>query len=240
MSTTINCLIIDDEPLARGLIKTFLLAQTGFTIVGECASPVDAYELLLNNEIDVLFLDIQMPVISGIDFLRSLKRPPKVVFTTAHADYAAAAFNLDVVDYIVKPVTEERFEQALNKLRETLKAGEKAGFKTGEEPLPADYIFLKVDSRLVKVPFDDILYLEALKDFTKVYLKQDKSLLVGAHLKAVEGLLPAAPFMRVHRSFVVSVKAISGIMGNTIEIGKIQVPIGGNYKDELFAVLKIK
>src|SRR5882724_11868694 len=106
MITSINCLIIDDEPLARTLIRTFLLAQPGFTIAGECASPVEAYELLLNNEIDVLFLDIQMPVISGIDFLRSLKRPPKVVFTTAHANYAAAAFNLNVVDYIVKPVTE--------------------------------------------------------------------------------------------------------------------------------------
>jgi two-component system LytT family response regulator len=238
MSHTINCLIIDDEPLARDLIRVFLQQDTDFVIAGECAHPVEAYELLLNNDIDVIFLDIQMPVISGIDFLRSLRHPPKVVFTTAHANYAADAFNLNVVDYIVKPVTEERFGRALLKLKEALKPVADSSMPVNEAV--ADYVFLKVDGKLVRVEFAHIAYIEALKDFTRIVLKNEKPLLVGMHLKAVESLLPAGIFIRVHRSFVVPVNAISGIFGNTIEIGKEQVPIGANYKEQLFNLLKIK
>jgi len=240
MITKINCLIIDDEPLARELIRTFLLSQTDFTIVGECINPVEAYELLLKNDIHVIFLDIQMPVVSGIDFLRSLKYPPKIIFTTAHADYAADAFNLNVVDYIVKPVTEERFEQALEKLKAALKIREKIPVQSEEESTPLDYFFIKADAKLAKIQFNDILYMEALKDFTKIHLTNEKAILVGDHLKAVEGRLPAAGFIRTHRSFVVSRKAITGIFGNTIEIGKIQIPIGVTYKEQLFTSLNIK
>lgn len=240
MNTKLNCLIIDDEPLARELIRTFLLSKTDFTIAGECINPVEAYELLLNNDIHVIFLDIQMPVLSGIDFLRSLKHPPKIIFTTAHADYAASAFDLNVVDYIVKPVTEERFEQALEKLMVVLKYKESIRVQTEEESPPVDYIFFKADGKLVKVQFNEILYLEALKDFTKIFLRNEKAILIGSHLKAVDSLLPVSDFIRVHRSFVVSIKAISGIFGNTIEIGKIQIPIGGNYKEALLKMLNIK
>jgi DNA-binding LytR/AlgR family response regulator len=240
MTSRTNCLIIDDEPLARSLIRTFLLKRTAFHITGECINPTEAYELLLNNDIDVIFLDIQMPVISGIDFLQSLKHPPKIIFTTAHSDFAADAFNLNAVDYIVKPITEERFEQALEKLKSAFVAKEPANNKAGDHVFSADYIFFKTDGKLVKVQFDEILYLEALKDFTKVYLSNEKTILVGDHLKAVENHLPATLFLRAHRSFVVSLKAITGIFGNTIEIGKIQLPVGGNYRDQLFKVLNIK
>lgn len=240
MTSRTNCLIIDDEPLARSLIKTFLLKKTGFTIIGECTNPTEAYELLSNNKIDVIFLDIQMPVISGIDFLRTLKHPAKIIFTTAHSNFAAEAFNLDAVDYIVKPITEERFEQALEKLRAALLSNESADDKTGFTTPAPDYIFLKTDGRLVKVQFDEVLYLEALKDFTKLYLKNDKTILVGEHLKAVENLFPPADFIRPHRSYLVSLKAITGIFGNTIEIGKTQLPVGGNYREQLFKALNIR
>jgi two-component system LytT family response regulator len=237
MNAKIHCLIIDDEPLARQLIRALLLPRSEFMIIGECSNPVEAYELLLNNDIDVIFLDIQMPVISGVDFLRSLKRPPKVIFTTAHGDFATHAFNLNAVDYIVKPVTEERFEQAIEKLRLAFAAGR----SQKDEELPAvDHIFLKADAKLVKVTLDEILYLEALKDFTKVHLRNEKTILVGDHLKAVESLLPGPGFVRIHRSYLVSIKAITGVFGNTVEIGKTQLPIGGTYKDDLFTILNIK
>jgi DNA-binding LytR/AlgR family response regulator len=236
MSKTINCLIIEDEPLARDLIRTFLAGAEDFRIAKECANAADGYEALLNNDIDVIFLDIQMPVLTGMDFLRSLKRPPKIVFTTAHANYAADAFNLDVVDYLVKPIGEDRFRQALVKLRTALQ-------QTAETP-PVDvvvnYTFIKVDAKLVKVQFSDILYLEALKDFTKVHLKEAKPLLVGSHLKSVEKQLPAADFVRIHRSYLVSVHSITRVFGNTVEIGLTELPIGSSYKDQLLERLYIK
>lgn len=240
MNSTINCLIIDDEPLARSLIKAFLSKKTDFNIIGECINPADAYELLVNNEIHVIFLDIQMPVVSGIDFLQSLKYPPKIIFTTAHSNFAADAFDLNAVDYIVKPITEDRFEQALDKLKSSFFANNETFNKIAVNTILIDYIFFKTDGKLVKIQFDDIVYLEALKDFTKVYLRNKKTILVGDHLKAVEGNLPAGLFMRVHRSFLVSLKAITGIFGNTLELGSIQLPVGGNYKDQLFTVLNIK
>lgn len=240
MTRRTNCLIIDDEPLARSLIRTFILKKTDFTITGECINPIEAYELMLNNDIHVIFLDIQMPVISGIDFLQSLKHPPLIVFTTAHSNFAADAFNLDAVDYIVKPITEERFEQALAKLKSAFAFNEVANAKPSNTIAATDYIFFKTDGKLVKVEFDEILYLEALKDFTKVFLSNQKTILVGEHLKAVENQLPSSRFMRAHRSFLVSLKAITGIFGNTIELGKIQLPVGGNYREQLFTILKIK
>jgi len=226
--------------LARSLIKAFLSKKTDFNIIGECINPADAYELLVNNEIHVIFLDIQMPVVSGIDFLQSLKYPPKIIFTTAHSNFAADAFDLNAVDYIVKPITEDRFEQALDKLKSSFFANNETFNKIAVNTILIDYIFFKTDGKLVKIQFDDIVYLEALKDFTKVYLRNKKTILVGDHLKAVEGNLPAGLFMRVHRSFLVSLKAITGIFGNTLELGSIQLPVGGNYKDQLFTVLNIK
>lgn len=238
MTSKTNCLIIDDEPLARSLIRTFLSKKMDFNIIGECINPTEAYELLLNNDIHVIFLDIQMPVISGIDFLQSLKHPPKIIFTTAHSNFATTAFNLNAVDYIVKPITEERFDQALDKLKSSLATNEVAAIKPST--ILIDYIFFKTDGKLVKVQFDEILYMEALKDFTKIYLRNEKTILVGEHLKAVESLLPAILFIRVHRSFLVSLKAITGIFGNTIEIGKTQLPVGGNYREQLYQQLNIK
>ena len=240
MNRPINCLIIDDEPLARSLIRTFLSKKTGFEVLGECTTPVQAYEWLSLHDIDVIFLDIQMPVISGIEFLQSLKHPPKIIFTTAHAGFAAEAFTLNAVDYIVKPVTEKRFEQALEKLKLTLSQTELPAQKSNAETPALNYIFFKTDGRLLKVEFDEVLYIEALKDYSKIFLRNGDTILVGEHLKAVEALLPTTRFIRAHRSFLVAVQAITGVFGNTIEIGKIQLPVGGNYRDQLFQQLQIK
>lgn len=227
----IKCLIVDDEPLARKLIAGHVEKLPDWCIVAQCKNAVEAYEIIVKEKVDVLFLDINMPVISGVDFYRSLKNPPYLVFTTAYPEYAVEGFELEAVDYLVKPITFDRFLKAAERIYDKLSAWNKS-----DEPMirhdavePADYIFIKHFSKLVKVFFDDILYLEAQKDFVKFILKSEE-ILAGMTMKEAEDLLLSSKFLRVHRSFIVSVKAITAMFGNTIEIGKLQVSIGANYK----------
>lgn len=221
------CIIVDDEPLARELLQGYVQKLTGWELKATCRSVADAYEALYQNNIDVIFLDINMPNVTGIEFLSTLKNPPHVVFTTAYAEYAAKAFDLKAVDYLVKPITEERFREAIDKVERLITQHD-----VYSPVHQMDHVFLKQDNRLVKVPFDDILYVEALKDFSKVYRKE-KSMLVSAHLKLVEDLLPADRFMRVHRSYIVALNAITALQGNSVEIGKQELPVGATYKEEL-------
>lgn len=222
----IHCIIVDDEPLARELLTLYVSRLHGWTVAAPCRSVAEAYEALYQNNVDVIFLDINMPDRTGIDFLSALKNPPLVVFTTAYAEYAAKAFDLKAVDYLVKPITEERFHEAVAKVEGLLRTSPAVAL-----PEP-DHVFLKQDSRLVKVLFDDMLYVEALKDFSKVYLKE-KVMLASAHLKMMEDLLPASRFLRVHRSFIVALDKISAVQGNIVEIGKQQIPVGTTYKEAL-------
>ncbi len=222
----IRCAIVDDEPLARGLVALYVSRLSSWEVVAQCRSVAEAYEALYQYDVDVLFLDINMPDKTGIDFLATLKNPPLVVFTTAYAEYAAKAFDLKATDYLVKPITEERFGEAVAKVEGLLRT-------PALIPAPeSDHVFLKQDSRLIKVLFGDILYVEALKDFSKVFLKE-KALLASAHLKMMEDLLPASRFLRIHRSYIVALDKISALQGNTVEIGRQQLPVGTTYKEEL-------
>lgn len=230
---TIHCIVVDDEPLARELIGAYVAKLPHWQLRSACRSVADAYEALYQNKIDVIFLDINMPGVNGIDFLTTLKNPPLVVFTTAYAEHAAKAFDLHAVDYLVKPITETRFMEAIEKVERLL--------NTFVAPAPAqgkDHLFLKQDNKLVKVLFDDILYVEALKDFSKVFLKE-KTMLASAHLKLMEDMLPANRFLRVHRSYIVALIAITAVQGNIIEIGRQEIPIGTTYKDELLKRLQL-
>lgn len=229
----IRCIIVDDEPLARELIQLYVSRLTGWETVAQCRSVAETYEALYQNEVDVIFLDINMPDKTGIEFLSTLKAPPHVVFTTAYAEYAAKAFDLNAVDYLVKPITEERFRDAVAKLERQLQ-----GSPAGTPEQGADHTFLKQDNRLVKVPFDDILYVEALKDFSKVFLK-DRTMLASAHLKRMEDMLPPTLFLRVHRSYIVALDKISALQGNVIEIGRQEIPVGATYKEELMKRLRL-
>lgn len=228
---TIKCLIVDDEPLARKLIAGHVEKLPDWSIVAQCKNAVEAYEIIVKEKVDVLFLDINMPVITGVDFYRSLKNPPYLVFTTAYPEYAVEGFELEAVDYLVKPVTFDRFLKAVERIYDKILSKNKIDDSMIRlDPVePADHIFIKHFSKLVKVFFDEILYLEAQKDFVKFILKSNE-LLAGMTMKEAEDALPSAKFLRVHRSFIVSVKAITAMFGNTIEIGKFQVPIGANYK----------
>ena len=233
---TIRCLIVDDEPLAREIIQTHLDKMPGWEVAGSCINAEEAYEFLVKTPVDVLFLDIQMPVISGIDFLRSLKKPPLVVFTTAFPQYAIEGFNLNVVDYLLKPITLIRFFQAVEKIKESLAARTK--LMEEEKEAPVNYLFVKLNSKLIKINFEDILYIKAEKDCSSVYVKE-KRFFVSMHLKLMEEILPARIFTRIHRSYIIHLEKINSIYGNTLHIEGIEIPIGANFKDELYRKLHI-
>ncbi len=228
----IFCTIVDDEPLARDLIGTYVSQIKGWKTVMACKNTAEAYEALYQHPVDVIFLDIKMPGASGLDFLHSLKNPPAIIFTTAYPEYAVNAFDLKAVDYLVKPITKDRFLQAVEKYHDS-----KTSLAHPEKE-SADHVFLKQDAKLIKILFADILYVEALKDFSKVFLT-DKQLLIGTHLKMMEDILPSHKFIRVHRSFIVAIDAISAIQGNTAEIGNKTIPIGGLYKEALFRKINL-
>ena len=230
----IHCIIVDDEPLARELVGRYVSRLSGWEVVAQCRSVAETFEALYQQTVDVIFLDINLPDKTGIDFLSTLKAPPRVVFTTAYAEYAAKAFDLNAVDYLVKPITEERFCEAVEKVERLLQNNE----PVTSSP-EADHVFLKQDSRLVKVYFEDILYVEALKDFSKLYFKGG-TMLASAHLKLMEELLPVSRFLRIHRSYIVALNKISALQGNMVEIEKTEIPVGLTYKEELMKRLRLE
>lgn len=230
MSPT-HCLILDDEPIARSIIQAHVNKVTDWHVVGSCQRASEAYEILLNEKVDVIFLDIEMPVTTGIDFLKSLKKPPLVVFTTAYHQYAVDGFNLNIADYLLKPITIDRFLQAVEKVKLQLQAPVTEAEETS-------HCFIKHEGKLVKIQFDDIEYIQAEKDFSSLYLSQEK-LFVSMHLKMFEGLLPSHSFTRVHRSYIIPHAKVQSINGNTVQLTDVEIPIGNSYKEALFKVLKI-
>lgn len=233
----INSLIVDDEPLARELIQTHINKISNWNVTETCINAEEAYESLLKHDIDVLFLDIQMPVISGVEFLQSLRNPPLVIFTTAYSEYALKGFELNVVDYLLKPISFSRFFQAIEKAN--------AQLATKNEELKANdigvsYFFIKHDGKLLKISFSEILYIKAEQEYSHIFTK-NKKLLVSMHLKLLEGILPETMFTRIHRSYIIPQETITSIYGNTIQIGDtIKLPIGSKYKENLMQKLKIK
>jgi DNA-binding LytR/AlgR family response regulator len=229
----IKCMVVDDEPIARDILKNYIAATPGLVLLKSCMNATEAYEGLHAHEIDLVFLDIQMPVITGTDFLRSLRNPPLVIFTTAYHNYAVEGFELNSVDYLLKPIIYERFYQAVQKVQERLVT--KPAHK---QIAPVDYIFIKQDSRLVRIYYDQIRYIEAEKDFSTVFTPE-KKWLAGMHLKMFETMLPDTHFYRVHRSYIVNLTKITSINGNIAELGNIEIPIGANYKNDLLKKLGI-
>jgi DNA-binding LytR/AlgR family response regulator len=236
--TSINCIVVDDEPIARDIIISHVAATPGLELVKSCMSASEAYEGLHQFKVDLIFLDIQMPVITGTDFLRSLRNPPFVVFTTAYHNYAVEGFELNSVDYLLKPITYERFYQAVQKVKERLTA-KNATQQNVTPSLPAaTYLFIKQDTKLVRVNHSQISYIQAERDFSSVYV-DGKRMFASMHLKLFEDTLPDVAFMRVHRSYIINLSKVKSIKGNTIELEAIEIPIGANYKEQLFSRLGI-
>ena len=236
----IKAIIVDDEPLALEVLETYISRIPEIQLVQKCENAFEANEALKNHQIDLMFLDIQMPQLSGIDFLKTLANPPCVIFTTAYPDYAVEGFELNATDYLLKPISLERFMKAVNKVSEKLAAKRAEHDNNHHAEGAEDFFFVKADKKLVKINFDDILYIEGLKDY--VIIRQDTGRVITLQtMKSLEDRFPVAKFKRVHRSFIVNIKKITAILGNMVELmeaGKIkQLPIGKNYRDELLDMI---
>lgn len=228
----INCIIVDDEPQARKMMEAFVGQLAGWKILRVCSNAIEAFEALQSQSVDVIFLDIKMPILTGIDFLKSLKNPPLVIFTTAYNKYAMDGYELNVVDYLLKPISMHRLLQAAGKVAERLSA--KAEGDVTEKRQDLTFMFVKHENKLVKLNFADILYIEGMQNFVRIHT-HNKSYLITQTMKSLEDLLPTASFVRVHKSYIVAMDAITAIFGNTIEIGTVQIPIGSNYKADFMS-----
>lgn len=227
-----NCVIVEDEPLARNLMTEYVRKVPALlNLVEACSSPLAALEVLRNNNIDILFLDVQMPEITGISLLKVLQKKPLVVLTTAYSEYALEGYELDVADYLLKPITFERFLRTVDKLIQRLETKTSPATpqeRTPSEPSPA-FVFVKDGTKLVKVRLDDILYVEGLKDYVTIHTRTQKVISLQ-RLKALEEQLPADKFIRIHNSYIVALDAIEVIHKGDVQIGQAVLPIGETYK----------
>jgi DNA-binding LytR/AlgR family response regulator len=229
MLNELRCLIVDDEPLAIDVIENYL-KRLDISAIKRCENAIEAFRLLQHESIDVIFLDIEMPLLTGLDFLKSLKNPPAVIITTAYRDYAVEGFELDVVDYLIKPIPFNRFMKAIEKVhhfeRQAIGNGE---ISAGEGD---EYLFLKVDRKFVKVLVKDILYIESLKDYIRVRTNSDTWISYQT-LSGITEKLPQEKFMRIHRSFTIALDKVSTVEGNSVQIKGQLIPISREQKQEV-------
>jgi DNA-binding LytR/AlgR family response regulator len=237
----IRCLAIDDENLALDLIEDDILKVPFLQLVKKCRSGMEALDVLQKEKIDLIFLDIQMPDISGIQFLKSLPQTPLVIFTTAYEKYALEGFELDVIDYLLKPYSFERFLKAVNKVQDYLNILEKnrAVPSADEISFSSQFIFVKSDYKLVKIEIAEIQYIESLKDYVKI-VSGGKPVVTLSSMKAIEEKLTAPDFIRVHRSFMVNIRKIQYIHRNYVMVGDKEIPIGENYKENFLQIINQK
>lgn len=229
----LRCLVIDDEPLARKGLVEYIAEVDFLELAGEFDNPVKAMEALHAGLADLIFLDIQMPKISGLDWLRTLKNPPLTIFTTAYSEYAVEGFELEAVDYLVKPIGQERFLKAVWRARDMFELMNSNRSRPLQEE---DYLFIKADNKLVKVPYADILFAEALQNYVTLHTTSRKYI-TYVTFRSVEDYLPADRFIKVHKSFIVSAARIDAIEGNDIRIGEHFIPISRNLKEEVMEKL---
>ena len=238
----INCLIVDDEELARNLVENYINRLPHLEVVGKCANPFEAMQALQEKKVDLMFLDIQMPDLTGVEFLRTLPQKPLVIFTTAYKEYAMEGYELDVVDYLLKPFRFERFLQAINKAGKLLKPDNKEDHSTlpptaGQpEENAKDYILVKSDFKVFRIFFKDILYIESMKEYVAYHTPAGRTLSLGS-LKRLEQELPTDTFMRVHKSYIVNKGKVAALEGNQVHLGKVKIPIGTSYREKVLAEL---
>jgi DNA-binding LytR/AlgR family response regulator len=228
--TQADCLIVDDEPIARDIIRTYCAHLPYLRVAGVCGSALEARTVLMQQKVDIVFLDINMPVMDGISFLKTLKTPPQIIFTTAYKEYAVDAFDLSACDYLLKPFSLERFIVAVDKAMEKLQPAGNTFISSGESK-EDDFLFLKSDGKIYKVMHDDLQYAEANGNYTKVRTTQH-TLLPAMTFLSFEGMVPKSRFLRIHRSFIINKSKIDHIEGNRVFIQNTEIPIGNNYREE--------
>ncbi len=235
-----NCLVVDDEPLARDLMRSHIEKLENFEIIAECGDAMKALQELRNHHVDLMFMDIQMPQITGIEFLKTLKHPPKVIITTAYREYALDGFELDVVDYLLKPITFERFLKSINKYYQITQE-EKQNIapvtfaaSTGEE-----FIYVKENIKVIKLYLNNILYVEGLSEYVKIHTT-NKKIITKTSMTNMQDKLPDSGFMRIHKSFIVSLTKIEAFTAHSIEVPGKELPIGRSYKNSVLGALQYK
>ncbi len=224
----IKTVIVDDEPLAREGLELHIQEVSDLELQDQFGHPTDAIAFLEKNDTDLLFLDVEMPDMSGIDLLKSLQSPPMTVLTTAYTDYALEGFDLGVIDYLVKPIRLERFISAVNKAREYLRLRE-LSVQTEQQP-DQDHIFLKADRKFVKVFLDDILYIQGMKDYVMVYTAESR-VITAMNMKTINSQLDSSRFVRVSKSYIINVSKIVEVKNNSVMIQDVEIPIGKKYKE---------
>ena len=231
MSKTIQCLIVDDEPVAREILENHLSKISSFKIIASCKNALEAFQIINSMQIDLIFLDINMPEISGLSFAKSINKNIKIIFTTAYREYAVDGFDLKAVDYLLKPISFKRLLQAINKfLDENISV--KTLITKDEIIEKNNYIFVRSDRKMIKIVFSDIKYIESLGDYITVNL-QDKKVITRETITSIEAKLPKIDFIRTHRSFIVSLLKIDSFTNEYIEIGKNEIPISRTYKNDV-------
>jgi len=233
----VTCLIVDDEPIARAILQTYCSHLAILEVVGSCSSALAAKDALLQHKVDLVFLDINMPILDGIAFLRTLKRPPQVIFTTAYKEYAVDAFELSACDYLVKPFSLERFIVAVDKAIDHLQARGGAPAILSKDQ-PDDYLFIKSDSKIYKVLHHNLLFAEAQGNNTRL-VTQQQILTPAMTFSSLVSLLPDWLFLQVHRSYIVNKSKITHLEGNRVFIDKTEIPIGSHYKEDFLRRLKL-
>lgn len=233
-----RCLIVDDEPLARELMRGHIEKLESFEVVEECDNAMKAMNALRNHHVDLMFLDIKMPQMTGIDFLKNLKRPPKVIITTAFSQYALDGFELDVVDYLMKPVTFERFFKAVNKyfqsgLFEPVELEGENGIEKNA------FIYVKENKKIIKIYLNEIHFIEGLNEYIRIHT-DNRRVVVKSSLHHIENRLPSELFIRIHKSYIVSIPRIRAFNATTIELENTKLRIGRNYKNQVFSALQYK
>lgn len=231
MQKITHCLIVDDEPVAREILENHLSRIPGFQLEGSCRSAVEAFKIINSTNIDLIFLDINMPEISGLSFARSINKNIKVIFTTAYREYAVDGFDLMAVDYLLKPISFERFSQAMLKYNNENRS-EHYSMNEPVELEKNDFIFVRSDRKMIKINFSEVHYIESLSDYLKIHL-EDKTIITRETISNLETMLPQNDFLRVHRSYIVALAKIQSYTNEEVEVGNHQIPISRSYKDEV-------
>jgi DNA-binding LytR/AlgR family response regulator len=232
----LRCLAVDDEPLALDLLEDNIRQVPFLQMVAKARNAMDATEILLREPVDLIFLDIQMPGLTGLQFIQSLSVKPMVILITAYEKYALEGFNLDVIDYLVKPVSFERFVKACNKAWEYYRLKNQQTGQSESKPDPG-YFFVNAEYSLVKVVTDEIVMIEGLKDYIKIQLSAGKPLIVRMPMKTIESMLPPGKFTRIHKSYIVSLAHISSIRKGSVFLGTLELPLSDSYKDSLMQAI---
>src|SRR6187200_2549301 len=234
---TIRCLIVDDEPPAREILRRYVEEMPLLELVGECSNAIQALTVLQQTRVDLLFLDIRMPQLNGTDFLKTIKAPPKVIFTTAYADYAMEGYELDVVDYLLKPIHFNRFIKAVSKTFQLAQLQPADSVPMIEEPEIAEpFVYFRADRKMIKVMLRDILYIESMKDYVKI-VTATGTIISKQSISSVEDMLPEKKFIRTHRSFIISLEKVRSFTNEIIEIDKAEIPIGKLYRNTVIKML---